>query len=141
MASTELSTNQRLVAAVVRLLPLRDLPLREDVIALGEAPTGYVARRLAEEFLALAEKRSAEITEPPHTLAERMTQYAIAAADLAYDVRTVAQKGSAPHRHVWLLLVAVLTCLVIAADAEGGTVAREKLCADVGAVAASLTDL
>ena len=143
--SPELTTNQRLVVAVLRLIVYGELPHHDDVTALARVPNPNRARALADQFLNLAElrctQRHNESGGPMHTLPERLARSVIVAADLAYDVRAVAQgqRGSAPGSHVWALLIAVLACLVVDAHNGGGT-AREELRRQVATVVVTLAD-
>lgn len=143
MTASTATTNHRILLAVLRLLAYGDLPQRAEVEKLAEEPTTDAANFLTHVYLSLAETENLTRNEAeyraPHLAAERLVSCAMYAAYLGYDLRRAAQgdRGPDPAMHVWCLLNAVLTLLVVrTADA----LEREALRHQVTTVALTLSE-
>lgn len=119
MTTASTTTNQRILVAVLRLLTYGDLPRRKDVEKLVQEPSKDRANFLTHAYLTIAEAANVDRNKAehraPHMAAERLVSCAMYAAHLGYPIRFAAQgiRGDNPAAHVWCLLNAVLTLLVV----------------------------
>jgi hypothetical protein len=117
--TTASTTDHRILVAVLRLLSYGQLERRKDVETLVQQPNQDRINTLTHFYLGQAEKtnfdRNAAEFRAPHMAAERLATCTMFAAYTGYTLRRAAQgaRGEDPARHVWCLLNAVLTVLVV----------------------------
>jgi hypothetical protein len=117
--TTASTTDHRILVAVLRLLTHGDLARRKDVEKLVGQPNQDQINALTHFYLSQAETanfdRNAAESRAPHTATERLATCTMFAAYSGYTIRRAAQgaRGEDPARHVWCLLNAVLTVLIV----------------------------
>jgi hypothetical protein len=144
MTTASATTDHRILIAVLRLITYGQLERRKDAEKLVQEPNQNRINTLTHHYLSLAEKtnydRNTAEHRAPHMALERLVTITMFAAHDGYPIRRAAQgtRGENPSRHVWCLLNAVLTLLVV--DTTGPN-ERYQLEQQVSIIAAGLSEL